>query len=498
MVSQVSIKPGFGKRPDIPKTLSSKSSGGKNVTAAPSRLREQATQTVSTATVSQECRTRSARSSGNFVPGQRPIEYTRDRTVTVPHGAYAASGGKYQLESDMGMTKRSTQRLLKQQAEMQRQQQMSMLNQLNAMYGNNNVQPKTSWSDVITLVTTGLSSLFGSSGAEKGGGASKQSAMSVLNSVASQPSTASTISSADNSVELKAAIGEIKSQKTTLEQTLNSADYKNVEVNLQKAKDDKAGLDKSVAEQQGIVSNQQQTIDLLSNTRIPAQEVVVGNAEKALAQAKAAATSENPNTAAINSAQQALDQAKADLQKLNDQLKSATETRDAAKAKLDGSDGLLAKQKAAGDSISRFTALKNDKDSKTAQLGNLETTLDKAEAKEDKLIAKEEKKLSNMFDDIKDLDSEIANEKDASKRAELKKQYADLTGQFNELAGNTTSDRFANASLDGQNTISEKEQATRQSNLDKMRQLADADAQNRMENLTNKLRPKAPDIDKEA
>lgn len=498
MVSQVSIKPGFGKRPDIPKTLSSKSSGGKNVTAAPSRLREQATQTVSTATVSQECRTRSARSSGNFVPGQRPIEYTRDRTVTVPHGAYAASGGKYQLESDMGMTKRSTQRLLKQQAEMQRQQQMSMLNQLNAMYGNNNVQPKTSWSDVITLVTTGLSSLFGSSGAEKGGGASKQSAMSVLNSVASQPSTASTISSADNSVELKAAIGEIKSQKTTLEQTLNSADYKNVEVNLQKAKDDKAGLDKSVAEQQGIVSNQQQTIDLLSNTRIPAQEVVVGNAEKALAQAKAAATSENPNTAAINSAQQALDQAKADLQKLNDQLKSATETRDAAKAKLDGSDGLLAKQKAAGDSISRFTALKNDKDSKTAQLGNLETTLDKAEAKEDKLVAKEEKKLSNMFDDIKDLDSEIANEKDASKRAELKKQYADLTGQFNELAGNTTSDRFANASFDGQNTISEKEQATRQSNLDKMRQLADADAQTRMENLTNKLRPKAPDIDKEA
>ena len=498
MVSQVSIKPGFGKRPDIPKTLSSKSSGGKNVTAAPSRLREQSTQTVSTATVSQECRTRSARSSGNFVPGQRPIEYTRDRTVTVPHGAYAASGGKYQLESDMGMTKRSTQRLLKQQAEMQRQQQMSMLNQLNAMYGNNNVQPKTSWSDVITLVTTGLSSLFGSSGAEKGGGASKQSAMSVLNSVASQPSTASTISGADNSVELKAAIGEIKSQKTTLEQTLNSADYKNVEVNLQKAKDDKAGLDKSVAEQQGIVSNQQQTIDLLSNTRIPAQEVVVGNAEKALAQAKAAATSENPNTAAINSAQQALDQAKADLQKLNDQLKSATETRDAAKAKLDGSDGLLAKQKAAGDSISRFTALKNDKDSKTAQLGNLETTLDKAEAKEDKLVAKEEKKLSNMFDDIKDLDSEIANEKDASKRAELKKQYADLTGQFNELAGNTTSDRFANASFDGQNTISEKEQATRQSNLDKMRQLADADAQTRMENLTNKLRPKAPDIDKEA
>lgn len=498
MVSQVSIKPGFGKRPDIPKTLSSKSSGGKNVTAAPSRLREQATQTVSTATVSQECRTRSARSSGNFVPGQRPIEYTRDRTVTVPHGAYAASGGKYQLESDMGMTKRSTQRLLKQQAEMQRQQQMSMLNQLNAMYGNNNVQPKASWSDVITLVTSGLSSLFGSSGAEKGGGASKQSAMSVLNSVASQPSTASTISSADNSVELKAAIGEIKSQKTTLEQTLNSADYKNVEVNLQKAKDDKAGLDKSVAEQQGIVSNQQQTIDLLSNTRIPAQEVVVGNAEKALAQAKAAATSENPNTAAINSAQQALDQAKADLQKLNDQLKSATETRDAAKAKLDGSDGLLAKQKAAGDSISRFTALKNDKDSKTAQLGNLETTLDKAEAKEDKLIAKEEKKLSNMFDDIKDLDSEIANEKDASKRAELKKQYADLTGQFNELAANTTSDMYANASLDGQNTVSEKEQATRQSNLDKMRQLADADAQTRMENLTNKLRPKAPDIDKEA
>ncbi len=120
MVSPVSIKPGFGKAPDIPKTLSSKSSGGKNVTASQSNLRSTATQTISTSTLSNECRTRASSSSSNFVPGQRPIEFVRDRTVTVPHGAFASAGGKYQIESDMGMTKRSTERLLKQQAEMQK------------------------------------------------------------------------------------------------------------------------------------------------------------------------------------------------------------------------------------------------------------------------------------------------------------------------------------------------------------------------------------------
>lgn len=481
MVSPVSIKPGFGKAPDIPKTLSSKSSGGKNVTASQSNLRSTATQTISTSTLSNECRTRASSSSSNFVPGQRPIEFVRDRTVTVPHGAFASAGGKYQIESDMGMTKRSTERLLKQQAEMQKQQQMAMLNQMNMMYGNRGVQqPQMSFGQFANELVSMFSGLFGSSGAEKGGGASKQSAMSVLNSVASQPSTASTISNADNSVELKAAIGEIKSQKAGLEQTLNSSDYQNVEVNLQKAKDDKTGIDKSVTEQQGIVSNQQQTIDLLSNTRIPAQESVVGNAEKALAQAEAAATADNPNTAAINSARKALEQAKADLQKLQDQLEKAKDTRDAAKEKLEGSDGLLAKQKDINESINKLTALKSDKDAKSARLDNLEKTLDKAETKEEKMVAKEEKKLSNMFNDIKDLDSEIANEKDASKRQELKEEYAQLAGEFNELAGNTTSDRFANASVDGNTTISEKQQATLQSNLEKMKKNAD------------KMMPKAP------
>ena len=96
------------------------------------------------------------------------------------------------------------------------------------------------------------------------------------------------------------------------------------------------------------------------------------------------------------------------------------------------------------------------------------------------MVAKEEKKLSNMFNDIKDLDSEIANEKDASKRQELKEEYAQLAGEFNELAGNTTSDRFANASVDGNTTISENQQATLQSNLEKMKKNAD------------KMMPKAP------
>lgn len=474
-MTSVSVKPGFGRRTEIPKNLTVKnsSSGGKNVTASTSSLRSSATQTISTSTLSNECRTRAASTkSDNFVPGQRPIEFTRNRTVTVPHGAFAAAGGKYQFESATGMTGRSMERLLKQQAQLLQQQQMAMLSQMNAMYGNQAAQQQTKISigDIITM----FSGLFGAGSAEKGAKANQTSAMSVLNNMSAQSSVASSISSADTSAEVKAAIGEAMNQKANLEQTLNSSDYQNVETNLANAKESKAQIDQNVKTQQGIVANQNEQINFLSGTRIPAQEGVVANAEQALEQAKS-----SNNQAAITSAQEALNQAKADLADLQERLEKATDARDKAQAQLDGADGLLAQQKEVNSTINTLTALQNDKNTKSAQLANLEQTIDKAEAKEEKLIAKEEKKLNNMFNDIQDLSSEIANEKDASKQQELRQEYAELAGEFNELAGNTTSDRFANASLDGKATIADQQQATLKSNLEKMKQNADAYMQSR-------------------
>ena len=474
-MTSVSVKPGFGRRTEIPKNLTVKnsSSGGKNVTASTSSLRSSATQTISTSTLSNECRTRAASTkSDNFVPGQKPIEFTRNRTVTVPHGAFAAAGGKYQFESATGMTGRSMERLLKQQAQLQQQQQMAMLSQMNAMYGNQAAQQQTKISigDIITM----FSGLFGAGSAEKGAKANQTSAMSVLNNMSAQSSVASSISSADTSAEVKAAIGEAMNQKANLEQTLNSSDYQNVETNLANAKESKAQIDQNVKTQQGIVANQNEQINFLSGTRIPAQEGVVANAEQALEQAKS-----SNNQAAITSAQEALNQAKADLADLQERLEKATDARDKAQAQLDGADGLLAQQKEVNSTINTLTALQNDKNTKSAQLANLEQTIDKAEAKEEKLIAKEEKKLNNMFNDIQDLSSEIANEKDASKQQELRQEYAELAGEFNELAGNTTSDRFANASLDGKATIADQQQATLKSNLEKMKQNADAYMQSR-------------------
>ncbi len=474
-MTSVSVKPGFGRRTEIPKNLTVKnsSSGGKNVTASTSSLRSSATQTISTSTLSNECRTRAASTkSDNFVPGQKPIEFTRNRTVTVPHGAFAAAGGKYQFESATGMTGRSMERLLKQQAQLQQQQQMAMLSQMNAMYGNQAAQQQTKISigDIITM----FSGLFGAGSAEKGAKANQTSAMSVLNNMSAQSSVASSISSADTSAEVKAAIGEAMNQKANLEQTLNSSDYQNVETNLANAKESKAQIDQNVKTQQGIVANQNEQINFLSGTRIPAQEGVVANAEQALEQAKS-----SNNQAAITSAQEALNQAKADLADLQERLEKATDARDKAQAQLDGADGLLAQQKEVNSTINTLTALQNDKNTKSAQLANLEQTIDKAEAKEEKLIAKEEKKLNNMFNDIQDLSSEIANEKDASKQQELRQEYAELAGEFNDLAGNTTSDRFANASLDGKATIADQQQATLKSNLEKMKQNADAYMQSR-------------------
>lgn len=352
MTSSVSMRPGFGKRPEIPKNLTLKSSsGGKNVTASSSNLKSSATQTISTSTLSNECRTRAASTrSDNFVPGQKPIEFTRDRTVTVEHGAFAAAGGKYKLESSMGMTRRSTERLLKQQAQMQQQQQMAMLSQLNAMYGNNNVQQaKTSWSDVITLVTTGLSSLFGASGAEKGG---KTDAAKTV--VSSDPTLAA-MQNAKTPEELTSAIDTATGKLNNVNNSLTEGnaqlkDLQGKSSGLKTTWDNASTAVKenatAISQKQGEVSNNinrenasqmamnaaQSQVDMLESQLSSAGPMAKAGIEASLAQAKEQL---QLKTQQYEEAVKAREQSQADLQNLQSQTEGLKNDEKTAKAAYD-------------------------------------------------------------------------------------------------------------------------------------------------------------------
>lgn len=352
MTPTVSVKPGFGRRTEIPKNLTVKnsSSGGKNVSASSSSLKSSATQTISTSTLSNECRTRAASTrSDNFVPGQKPIEFTRDRTVTVEHGAFAAAGGKYKLESDMGMTRRSTERLLKQQAQMQQQQQMAMLNQLNAMYGNHNVQTKTSWSDVITLVTTGLSSLFGASGAEKGG------KTETAKTVASSDPTLAAMQNAKTPEELTSAIGTATGKLNDINNSLTegNAQLKDLQG---KSSGLKTSWDKAstavkenataISQKQGEVSNNinrenasqmamnaaQSQVDMLESQLASAGPMAKAGIEASLAQAKEQL---QLKTQQYEESVKAREQSQADLQNLQSQTEGLKNDEKTAKAAYD-------------------------------------------------------------------------------------------------------------------------------------------------------------------
>lgn len=329
MTPTVSVKPGFGRRTEIPKNLTVKnsSSGGKNVTATSSSLKSSATQTISTSTLSNECRTRAAStSSSNFVPGQRPIEFTRDRTTTIEHGYFAAAGGKYKLESDMGMTKRSTERLLKQQAQMQQQQQMAMLNQMNAMYGNHNVQTKTSWSDVITLVTTGLSSLFGGSGAEKGGKTETAKTISGNELVAH-------MQQANNVHDLTGAIETATNQLEALRSDNNSLDQ-----HINHLYEDRTNLAQTRDKAEAALSENttaigQKNSEVLNNQqRETASQMAMNAAQSQVDLLESQLSSAGPMAKAGIEA--SLAQAKEQLQLKKDQYQQAVEAREQSQADL--------------------------------------------------------------------------------------------------------------------------------------------------------------------
>lgn len=360
MTPSVTVRPGFGKLPDIPKTLSAKSaSGGKNVTATQSNLKSAATQTISTSTLSNEWRSKASTNSSNFVPGQRPIEFVRDRTVTVPHGAFADAGGKYQLESDMGMTKRSTERLLKQQAELQKQQQMAMLNRMNMMYGNGVQQPQMSFGQFAGELMTMLSGLFSMSASEKGGAAKaaktvKQAPASDTTIAAMQnATTASDLSTAIEAA--KGKVSEIGTKLTTLKGELSN--LKGQTSGLQTAKDEatKALADNktSISQKQGEVQNNiqresasqmamnaaQTQVDMLKSQLATAGPLAKAGIEASLAQAEQQL---ELKTKQYEEAVKAREQSEKDLKALQDQTPTLENNEKTAKAKLEDNKNQIA------------------------------------------------------------------------------------------------------------------------------------------------------------
>ena len=199
-------KPGFGKLPDRPsfdkKTLAAKTKSGTTATASQSTLKASVSQNISTATRTSVFKDKAAssRASTPFVAATHNMgvnDFTRDRTVSVPHGYYAAQGGKFQLESDMGMTGRSTQRLL-QNYEKQQMQQMAYLQNMNAMYGNNyGVQQQSmNIADIGNMLMSAFtmvkeSGLFGSEKGGKGAATAKTVPSSNENIAAMQNATTS-------------------------------------------------------------------------------------------------------------------------------------------------------------------------------------------------------------------------------------------------------------------------------------------------------------------
>lgn len=500
--AKFSVKPGFGKIPDRPsfaKAGSVKAMFGTKdtaVTAQSSSLKKTVSSNIATSTRSSVFSSKShSTSSSSFIPATRFMvasDFKRDRTETA---AWGSIQGDHYIEGQTGVTKRSYRRM-KEAAYGTPQQNTGHYTNFGNMY-NQPISPLQILNELGSTVTS-IIGLFRSEDGKiheiKAGDNSAQKVAAAVTPTASTvPSSAGSITFADNTIDLQAAVGKAKNQQAALQKELSSADYQNVDANLQTSKDNKTQLDAQVTEQQGIVSNQQKTIDMLSGTRIPAQQSVVGNAEKALAQAQSMATAENPNDAAIKAAEQQLEEAKATLKQLEGQLKTAEETRDAAKAKLDGEDGLIAKQKEADNNVKTLTSLKGDKDAKSKQLATLDQTIKNAEQRQTKMLQGEEKKLDNLFKDLQKLDSKIKNEKDDTKKAKLKQEYAQLSDNFTSLAGKTTSSKYANASIDGASTFSETQQAQVQSNLQKMQGLADA-ARPETPDLVNKYRPKDPGI----
>lgn len=360
MTSPTAIRPGFGKAPDIPKTLSNKktSSGGKDVTATPSNLKSSATQTISTSTLSNEWRSKASTNSSNFVPGQRPIEFTRDRTVTVPHGVFADAGGKYQLESDMGMTKRSTERLLKSYNQSMQQQQLAYLNNLNARYGNNNMDKVSLMQSVLTLpnIINGLIEYVKNKNTNTNVKAPSTQTVTSSDSNIAAMQNATTASDLSTAIEAaKGKVSEIGTKLTTLKGELSN--LKGQTSGLQTAKDEAtqalADNKTSISQKQGEVQNNiqresasqmamnaaQTQVDMLKSQLSTAGPLAKAGIEASLAQAEQQL---ELKTKQYEEAVKAREQSENDLKALQDQTPTLENNEKTAKAKLEDNKNQIA------------------------------------------------------------------------------------------------------------------------------------------------------------
>lgn len=394
MTSPTAIRPGFGKAPDIPKTLSLKNtSGGKNVTTTQSSLRSSATQTISTSTLSNEWRSQLDNTSSNFIPGQRPIEFKRDRTVTVPHGAFADAGGNHQLESDMGMTKRSTERLLKTYNQNMQQQQLAYLNSLNARYGNNTMDKVSFMQSILTLpdVITGLIDYV----KNKNTNVKAPSTPTVT----SNDSNIAAMQNAKTAADLSTAIDGAKAKLSEIGTKLTSAKTELANLKSQTSGLESASKEASTAlannktaisQKQGEVQNNiqresasqmamnaaQTQVDMLKSQLATAGPLAKAGIEASLAQAEQQL---ELKTKQYEEAVKAREQSENDLKSLQDQTPTLENNEKTAKAKLDDNKNQIASKET---DVANYGTLQKDMDQEIGKQEERLATLQKNESKD--------------------------------------------------------------------------------------------------------------------
>ena len=219
VTNRTAVRPGFGKIPDRPsfdkKSLAAKKTGSSGTAVSTSTLKNSATQGVATATKSTVFQTRAkGQTSGPFVAGTHNMgvnDFYRNRTNTTPHGFYAAQGGKFQLESDMGMTRRATNRLLD-NAYGNQQAQIQYLNQMSGCSHTHKMSTRDFISGLVTMFT-GLVTEFG------GKSDKTQTAKTVISS---NPDVAA-MQNAKTSEELSTAISTAQGKLSNIGTSLTSA-----------------------------------------------------------------------------------------------------------------------------------------------------------------------------------------------------------------------------------------------------------------------------------
>lgn len=393
---------GFGKIPDIPKTLTAKTASGKNAAVATttSTLKASVSENISTATRSSvfQNKASTSRSSSPFVAGQNNhITYTRNRTASVPHGYYAAQGGKYQLESDMGMTGRSTQRLINNFQKQQQAQQMAYLNNMNAMYGNNYgmQQPKMSVGQFFTEIFTAMKGLGLTPGSSE-----KGSPVKTAKTVPSSDSTIASMQNATTSSDLSTAISGAKEEVSDIGNKITKAksDIKELQSKSSGLKTASDNATKAVADNKTAIQNKsgevqnninresasqmamnaaQSQVDKLQDQldALPADSQARQNIESSLKQAKEQL---DLKTKQYEQAVKDREQSQQDLQGLKDKTQGLESKAATAKADYDNNEQAI---KSKESDVNNYGVLQRDMNEVIAQQ---ESRLDELKKNEEK------------------------------------------------------------------------------------------------------------------